>query len=157
MPIIRYRVGDLGRWVDRPCGCGRKEPLFEILGRCDDRIHVGGAHLFVNDIQNALGRVPELSFNFQVIIEKKGHRDELQVKVEVKAEKDLQNSKVLAGRLWKGIADYCGDLRESVKMKWLDRPVIEILKPNAIERVLRTGKIRRVIDKRDYSNKANDS
>ena len=28
--------------------------MFEILGRCDDRIHVGGAHLFVNDIQNAL-------------------------------------------------------------------------------------------------------
>ena len=28
-------------------GCGRKEPLFEMLGRCDDRIHVGGAHLFI--------------------------------------------------------------------------------------------------------------
>ncbi|HCE96969.1 MAG TPA: hypothetical protein DER10_00560 [Elusimicrobia bacterium] len=148
MPIIRYRVGDLGRWVMKPCACGRKEPLFEILGRCDDRIHVGGAHLFVNDIQNALGKVPELGFNFQVIIEKKGHRDKLQVKVEVKAEKDLQNSKILAGRLWKKITEYCGDLRESVKMKWLDRPVIEILKPNTIERILRTGKIRRVIDRR---------
>jgi len=148
MPIIRYRVGDLGRWAAGPCGCGRKEPLFEILGRCDDRIHVGGAHLFVNDIQSALGGVPELSFNFQVVIEKRGHRDELKIKVEVKAEKDLRNSKVLAGRLWKEIADYCEDLRESVKMKLLDRPAIEILEPSAIERIQRTGKIRRVVDKR---------
>ena len=148
MPIIRYRVGDLGRWVDRSCGCGRKEPLFEILGRCDDRIHVGGAHLFVNDIQNALGHVPELSFNFQVVIEKKGHRDQVRVKVEVKDEMDLNNSKVISGRLWEKISDYCEDLRESVKMKWLDKPAVEILRPNSIERIQRTGKIRRVIDKR---------
>ena len=148
MPIIRYRVGDLGRWAAGSCGCGRKEPLFEILGRCDDRIHVGGAHLFVNDLQSALGGVPELSFNFQVVIEKKGHRDELRIKVEVKTEKDLQNSKVLAARLWEEISAYCEDLRESVKTKLLDRPAIEILSPNAIERVPRTGKIRRVVDKR---------
>jgi phenylacetate-coenzyme A ligase PaaK-like adenylate-forming protein len=33
-------------------------------------------------------------------------------------------------------------------MRWLDKPEIEVLKPNAIERVQRTGKIRRVIDRR---------
>ncbi|HAH31287.1 MAG TPA: hypothetical protein DCL44_03120 [Elusimicrobia bacterium] len=148
MPIIRYRVGDLGRWVMKPCGCGRKEPLFEILGRCDDRIHVGGAHLFVNDIQNALGKVPELSFNFQVVIEKKGHRDTLKVRVEAKDAESLKNSKRLMDELWREIEGHCEDLHESVRLKWLDKPVIEVLKPNTIDRVLRTGKIRKVIDKR---------
>ncbi len=148
MPIIRYRVGDLGRWIKKTCACGRKEPLFEILGRCDDRIHVGGAHLFVNDIQNALGKVPDLSFNFQVLIDKKGHRDTLKIRVEVKDEAALARAGELADLLWREVEGHCEDLHESVRMKWLDKPEIEVLKPNAIERVQRTGKIRKVIDKR---------
>ncbi|MDD5208599.1 MAG: acyl-CoA reductase [Elusimicrobiales bacterium] len=148
MPIIRYRVGDLGRWIMKPCACGRKEHLFEILGRCDDRIHVGGAHLFVNDIQNALGKVPELSFNFQAVIDKKGHKDTLKVRVEVKDEASLPRSAELANVLWLQIQSHCEDLHESVRLKWLDKPVIEVLKPNTIERIQRTGKIRKVIDKR---------
>ena len=148
MPIIRYRVGDLGRWIMKPCACGRKEYLFEILGRCDDRIHVGGAHLFVNDIQNALGKVPELSFNFQAVIDKKGHKDTLKVRVEVKDAAALPRSAELANLLWLQVQSHCEDLHESVRLKWLDKPVIEVLKPNTIERIQRTGKIRKVIDKR---------
>ncbi|MBU2574403.1 MAG: AMP-binding protein [Elusimicrobia bacterium] len=150
MPIIRFRLGDLGRWLPKPCGCGRNEPLFEILGRCDDRIHAGGAHVFVSDIQNAIGKVPELSFNFQVVIDKKGHKDTLAVKVEAKDGTPLTD--VTRGNLQKWLLDEmeknCEDLKESVRMKWLDKPGIEILKPNAIERILRTGKIRKVIDRR---------
>jgi phenylacetate-coenzyme A ligase PaaK-like adenylate-forming protein len=148
MPIIRYRVGDLGRWLIKPCACGRKEPLFEILGRCDDRIHVGGAHLFVNDIQNALGKVPDLSFNFQVVIGKKGHRDTLVIRVEVKDVAVLARAGELGDLLWKEIVKHCGDLHESVRLKWLEKPAVEVLKPNTIERIQRTGKIRKVVDRR---------
>ncbi len=150
MPIIRYRVGDLGRWVGRPCECGRKELMFEILGRCDDRIHVGGAHLFVNDIQNALGRTPGLSFNFQVVIGKKGHRDTLKIRAEAKPARPLTAGAraSLGNRLMEEIGRCCEDLSYSMKMKWLEKPEIEILTPNTIERVLRTGKIRKVLDNR---------
>ena len=148
MPVIRYRVGDLGRWLMKPCACGRKEPMFEILGRCDDRIHVGGAHLFVNDIQNALGKVADLSFNFQAVISKKGHRDTLALRVEVKDAAALARSGELTDLLWREIEAHCEDLRDSVRLKWLDKPLIEVLKPNTIERIQRTGKIRKVIDKR---------
>jgi phenylacetate-coenzyme A ligase PaaK-like adenylate-forming protein len=148
MPIIRYRVGDLGRWIQKACPCGRKEPLFEILGRCDDRIHVGGAHLFVNDIQEALGRVPDLTFNFQVLIAKKGHRDTLAIRVELKDPAAMARAGELADLLWREISRHCEDLQESVRMKWLDKPVIEVLKPGSIERVQRTGKIRKVLDQR---------
>jgi phenylacetate-CoA ligase len=30
MPLIRYRMGDVGRWLGRRCTCGRDTPLFEI-------------------------------------------------------------------------------------------------------------------------------
>lgn len=148
MPIIRYRVGDLGRWIQKACPCGRKEPMFEILGRCDDRIHVGGAHLFVNDIQEALGKVPDLTFNFQVLIAKKGHKDTLAIRVELKDPAAMARAGELADLLWREIAKHCEDLQESVRMKWLDKPVIEVLKPGSIERIQRTGKIRKVVDKR---------
>ncbi len=148
MPIIRYRVGDLGRSILKPCPCGRREPLFEILGRCDDRIHVGGAHLFVNDIQEALGRVTDLSFNFQVVIAKKGHRDALAIRAEVKDPAALARGGELGDLLWRELEKHCEDLHESVRMGWLEKPEIEVLKPGAIDRVQRTGKIRRVVDKR---------
>lgn len=150
MPIIRYRVGDLGRWIDKKCSCGRVEPMFEILGRCDDRIHVGGAHLFVNDLQKAIGKISELSFNFQVIIEKAGPKDVLNLHIEKKENKqcDKTDEGKIKSLLWLEIEKCCEDLRESVKLGWLDKPNIELLPANAIEKIARTGKIKKVIDRR---------
>jgi phenylacetate-CoA ligase len=37
MPLVRYRIGDMGYFVDGPCGCGRALPLFKLTeGRLDD-------------------------------------------------------------------------------------------------------------------------
>lgn len=30
MPLIRYRIGDVARWIEQSCTCGRNTPLFEI-------------------------------------------------------------------------------------------------------------------------------
>lgn len=39
MPLIRYRLGDLGRLSDSPCSCGKPYPLLErIVGRAYDTI-----------------------------------------------------------------------------------------------------------------------
>jgi phenylacetate-CoA ligase len=40
MPLIRYRVGDFGRWGNGRCGCGRELPVIDsIRGRAYDLIH----------------------------------------------------------------------------------------------------------------------
>ncbi|MEF3280877.1 MAG: GH3 auxin-responsive promoter family protein [Elusimicrobiota bacterium] len=145
MPIIRYRVGDIGRFILNECSCGRKEPLFEILGRCDDRIHAGGAHIFVSDIQNAIGKIKSLSFNFQVVIYKKGVRDFIDIIVE---HKRGEETKGVEKKLYEEILKNCEDLKESIKMKWIDPPNIKIVPPDTIERIQRTGKIKKVVDKR---------
>jgi len=37
MPLIRYRIGDMGMWADQPCPCGRTWPLLkEVTGRVTD-------------------------------------------------------------------------------------------------------------------------
>ena len=30
MPLIRYQIGDVGKWMSKTCSCGRASPLFEI-------------------------------------------------------------------------------------------------------------------------------
>ena len=45
MPTIRYEVGDLGRWVDIECECGRKTRVLELLGRSDDVLIIGGGNI----------------------------------------------------------------------------------------------------------------
>jgi len=37
MPLIRYRIGDMGAWSEQPCRCGRYWPLLrEVTGRVSD-------------------------------------------------------------------------------------------------------------------------
>ncbi len=48
MPLIRYRIGDLGAWAEKPCSCGRSWPLLrEVTGRvCDNFALPGGGTVF---------------------------------------------------------------------------------------------------------------
>ncbi|MCW5578005.1 MAG: AMP-binding protein [Dokdonella sp.] len=40
-PVERYEIGDMGRWIEAPCACGRAAPRFELLGRGGDVFRVG--------------------------------------------------------------------------------------------------------------------
>ena len=42
MPLRRYEIGDLGRWIEGACGCGRAAPRFELLGRYGDLFRAPG-------------------------------------------------------------------------------------------------------------------
>lgn len=39
--VVRYDVGDLGRWVEGECACGAAAPRFELLGRQGSLIRIG--------------------------------------------------------------------------------------------------------------------
>ncbi|HHR6028366.1 TPA: acyl-CoA reductase [Providencia alcalifaciens] len=43
--VIRYDIGDLGRWVKGPCACGALTPRFELLGRHDNLTRIGTAFI----------------------------------------------------------------------------------------------------------------
>lgn len=142
MPVIRYRTGDLGRWLVQPCPCGHPAPLFALLGRCDDRINIGGAHLDVNDVGRAVGSVAGLSPVYQVVAEP-GER--LTVRVEGRSAKA---DGAAAAKLSAALLRTSHELRDSVERGWLKAPAIEILAPGKLPRQPRTGKIRRVVDSR---------
>ena len=60
MPIIRYKTGDLGRWVNIECKCLRSSFVFELLGRYDDWIRVASYDFYYQDFINALKSIDSL-------------------------------------------------------------------------------------------------
>lgn len=48
-PLIRYQVGDVGRYYEDPCPCGRTGLLFDVCGRIDGTIVAPGGQVFSAD------------------------------------------------------------------------------------------------------------
>lgn len=53
-PLIRYRIGDLGRVFPYDCPCGVSGPVLEFLGRADGQIKVKGATVTHAEMLSAL-------------------------------------------------------------------------------------------------------
>lgn len=61
MPLIRYRVEDVGTYSERPCACGRSWPILEKLeGRVADflRLPSGGQVAGISLVERTLTKVP---------------------------------------------------------------------------------------------------
>jgi phenylacetate-coenzyme A ligase PaaK-like adenylate-forming protein len=147
MPVIRYRTGDLGRWVKRPCPCGDPAPKFELLGRCDDRVNVGGAHLDLGDVSRAVASCRGLSLFHQVVLKRIGRGEGLILKVE-RASAGKSDEAALAAALSSALLVHSAELRDSVSRGWLEKPLVAILPPGGLPRQERTGKLRRLLDLR---------
>lgn len=70
MPMFRYEIGDVGRWVDAACACGRAGRRLEVVGRGADVVLRPDGHVVpAADILDALldnedvvnGRLDEMS------------------------------------------------------------------------------------------------
>lgn len=57
--ITRYEIGDLGRWVEGICPCGRTSPRFELMGRYGDifksATHFLNYRIFTKILEEVLG------------------------------------------------------------------------------------------------------
>jgi phenylacetate-CoA ligase len=84
MPLIRYRVGDIGRLIPDPCGCGivtrRLSPL---QGRRDEMVMLGGEGVAPALFEAILAEVPQVSGNWQVVIRRDDHRDVCELRLEL--------------------------------------------------------------------------
>jgi phenylacetate-CoA ligase len=70
MPLIRYRIGDMGMWADEPCTCGRVWPLLmEITGRTTDNFVTRGGALIYGGFFRQLLFYQDWIKNYQIIQE----------------------------------------------------------------------------------------
>ena len=81
LPIIRYRTRDLTRLLAPTSRAFRR--MGRIVGRSDDMLIVRGVNVFPTQIEEQILREPELSGNYQIVLTREGHLDNVQVRCEL--------------------------------------------------------------------------
>jgi phenylacetate-coenzyme A ligase PaaK-like adenylate-forming protein len=146
MPMLRYDIGDLGRWIEGPCGCGRATRRFELMGRSDDVLNFGAAKLGPDVVAEALKEVPGLSPVFQMIARFDGVADQLIVRVEREA--SAADAAALGERLADHLRHSTKELKTFLERKLIGGIAVEVVAPGGLPRNPRTGKVRLVIEER---------
>jgi phenylacetate-CoA ligase len=132
LPMIRYRTRDLTRLLPPTSRAMRR--IGRISGRSDDMLIIRGVNVFPGQIEELILSMPALSAQYQLVVSRDGHLDQLEVRCELRAE--AGNGDALSRELQHHIKTHVG-----VSTR------VRLLAPGGIERSL-TGKARRVVDNR---------
>ncbi len=105
-PLIRFRTHDISRIIPGECPCGSKFPRIDVIsGRSDDMIKIKGVNVFPKQLEEILGRFPELSSEYQIRISNVNGKSEMRIYVEADLSSDsaaLQNRVTEAVKSWIG-------------------------------------------------------
>ncbi len=139
-PVIRYRSRDITRLFRDSCRCGRTLVKMEkVTGRSDDMLIVRGVNVFPSQIEAVLMDVEGAEPHYQIVLDRTGALDEIEVMVEVN-EKIFSDELKVMNQLSKHINDrFRSALGISAK--------VTLVEPMTIERS--AGKAVRVLDKRN--------
>jgi len=138
-PVIRYRSKDITRLYHDGCSCGRTLVKMEkVTGRSDDMLIIRGVNVFPSQIESVIMSIEGTEPHYQIIVDRKGAMDDIEVQVEV-GEKIFSDEVKKLTNLSKKITDkFRSALGISAK--------ITLVEPQTIPRS--EGKAVRVIDKR---------
>jgi phenylacetate-CoA ligase len=135
-PMIRFWAGDISRWVNDPCPCGRTYPRLPkgIYGRADDMFVVRGENVYPIAIEDVIRSIEGFGDEYRIIISREKTMDELIVQAEYV--KGVDSSI---------IPELKKKLEAELKVRGL-RAAVQMLGPDQLERT--EFKAKRVIDKR---------
>lgn len=138
-PIIRYRTKDISRLYYEPCECGRTLVRMEkVTGRTDDMLIIRGVNVFPSQVEHVLMGIDGVEPHYQIVVDREGNLDTMQVQVEVSEgvfSDEIRVLENLTKHIQKEIKDLLG---VSCKVK--------LVEPKTIQRS--EGKAQRVIDRR---------
>lgn len=137
-PVIRYRTRDLTRLLPPTSRSFRR--FGKITGRSDDMLIVRGVNVFPTQIEEQIMRDPRLTGNYQIVLTRDGHLDNVEVRCEVQRE--------LSGKLSRAaLEEVSRTLQHHIKTIIGISTKIKVMDFDTIPRT-QTGKARRVIDER---------
>jgi phenylacetate-CoA ligase len=138
LPVIRYRTGDVTRFVDGECACGRTHRrIARFSGRVDDMLVVRGVNVFPSEIEEAVLEHPALAGQYAIVLDRRTALTRLEVRAELRAAADP--------------APVEEELRSQLADRLRVRTDVVVLAPGALPRQ-EAGKARRVweqLDERD--------
>jgi phenylacetate-coenzyme A ligase PaaK-like adenylate-forming protein len=137
LKIYRYELGDLGRWVEGDCPCGRKTPRFELLGRFGDVFKFATNYISIKAIGKVLSE--QLSYHgpLQAVLEMDGKE-----RMTVCVDQTLSENAVL-----QALQEGCPEIAETLRD---DSGIVEVRAQDAGKFICSEngGKIRPVVDRR---------
>jgi len=139
-PVIRYRTHDITSIISEPCCCGRTiRRIKRIRSRSDDMMIIRGVNVFPSQIEAAILSVEKNVPHYQILLDRKGGLDQIEVQVEVTKEMfgdRISELEAMQKRLAHAIAHTLGL-----------RVPVQLVEPQTIARS--EGKANRVIDLRN--------
>ncbi len=84
MPLIRYRVRDVARFIKESCPCGvTLRRIAKIKGRSDEMVVMGAGNMHPEIFERVLDGVEGVSEAWQVVVRQEGVRDILEFRLEL--------------------------------------------------------------------------
>ncbi|MCK9537920.1 phenylacetate--CoA ligase family protein [Dokdonella sp.] len=145
MPIIRYPAGDMACWVEPE---GTPERRFRLMGRSEEGARVGPASLYVEDVRQVLAAFRERlgAVDFQMLVEHVESRDRLTLRLASEVPDAQQPA--LTSALVAALLAARPMLADLLEQGMIDAPRIEWVPLGGLEFNARSGKLKRVIDRR---------
>lgn len=138
-PVIRYRTKDICQLIPDVCSCGRTfYRMPKVTGRTDDMLIIRGVNVFPSQIEEILMKSEGIEPHYQIIVERHGSLDSIEVQVEVSENIFSDEVKVLENLSKKLVGEIKDLLGISCRVK--------LVEPKSIARS--EGKAQRVIDNR---------
>ncbi len=138
-PVLRYRTRDITALDPEPCPCGRTHVrMARVTGRSDDMLIIRGVNIFPTQIEHAFLEMQGTSHNYQIIVDRQGALDTLEVKIEV--------TETMLSDEMKNLHRMELELQKRLSEALSIHPKITLVEPGALPRS--EGKALRVIDRR---------
>jgi phenylacetate-CoA ligase len=138
-PVIRYRSRDITRIYYDSCPCGRTlVKMDKVTGRTDDMLIIRGVNVFPSQIEALLIEIEGTEPHYQILVDRKGAMDDIEIMVEV-------NEKIFSDEV-KVLNDLANKIRQRMQGVLGISAKITLVEPRSIARS--EGKAQRVIDKR---------
>jgi phenylacetate-CoA ligase len=138
LPVVRYRTGDVTRFVDGPCDCGRTHRrIARFSGRVDDMLIIRGVNVFPSEIEEVVLGHPALGGQYAIVLDRRTAMTNLEVRCELRE------------RVEPGPVEQ--ELRRSLEERLRVRTDVYVLPTGTLPRQ-ETGKARRVFERLDESD-----
>ena len=138
-PLLRYRTRDITSIIPGKCKCGRTSTRIQrIMGRTDDMLIIRGVNVFPSQIEEVLVNIEGVEPHYQIIVDRVGALDVLEVQVEM-------NEKLLSDEI-KELEALERKIQSEIESMLGIKVGVKLVEPKTIARS--EGKAKRVIDKR---------
>jgi len=135
-PILRYRTGDVTRFVEGPCPCGRTHRrIARFSGRVDDMLVIRGVNVFPSAIEGIVLDDAALGGQYAIVVDRRGTLPNLEVHCELASAEHAAGRDELAARL-------TARLEQRLRL----RVDVHLADPGAIPRQ-EVGKAKRVFER----------